>query len=67
MSDEISKKKKSIFYCLEEIPVAKVEEPNNVLNLAEEINARRGTGERKKTGNRLKRWEGAIWQKLGRK
>lgn len=47
--------------------MAKVEEPNNVLNLAEDINARRGTGERKKTGNRLKRWEGAIWQKLGRK
>lgn len=47
--------------------VAKVEEPNNVLDLIDDRNARRGTGERISTGNRPKRWEGAIWKKLGRK
>lgn len=47
--------------------MAKVEEPNNVSGLIDDINARRGTGERMKTGNRLKRWDGAIWKKLGRK
>lgn len=35
--------------------------------LIDDINARRGIGERMKTGNRLKRWEGAIWKELGRK
>lgn len=66
-SDEISERKKVAFYGLEEIPVAKVEAPNNILDLIDDKNARRGTGKRMKTGNRAKRWEGAIWKKLGRK
>lgn len=65
-SDEISEKK-SGFLLPGGNTSGKVEGPNNVLDLIDDINARRGTGERMKTGNRLKRWEGAIWKTLGRK